>query len=104
LDLPVHNYNETLKVLQEEEHMKMDRNRWKSDVWQKQEKVGRGIWEWASHKYFRQEMSMSMSMPLSLFCALNPDAHLEPALPTSDACFSMSQKLATLAYMSPALY
>ena len=52
LDIPYHNYNKAVKLLEQEEHADIDHNHWKDSVWQEREKVGRKAWEEASHKYY----------------------------------------------------
>lgn len=52
LQIPYHNYQKALKILQQEEHADIDHNHWKESGWHPRERVGRQTWEAASQKYF----------------------------------------------------
>jgi hypothetical protein len=54
MNLPLHNHEKTLAMLQHDEHSNAtDRNLRKHSVWQKAEGEGRKQWEEASKNYFK---------------------------------------------------
>ena len=52
VQIPYHNYQKALKMLQQEEHVDIDHNHWKETGWQARERAGRQTWGEASHKYY----------------------------------------------------
>ncbi len=60
MNLPLHNHEKTLAMLQHDEHSNAtDRNLRKHSVWQKAEGEGRKQWEEASKNYIPWKMDLS---------------------------------------------